>query len=463
MSRFTSRVEVPHPVEEVFAWHERPGALDRLSPPWESTVVEQPPRSLAVGTRVVLRPRILGPVSLRWVAEHVAYDPPHLFRDVQRTGPFATWDHRHRFERIHDEASALTDEVTYEVPLGRLGEAAAGTMVRGRIERMFRYRHRQLLDDLAAHRRATDRGAGSMQVAITGASGLIGTALGAFLTTGGHEVLRLVRRPARAVHEVTWDPAAGTVDLDGLRGVDAVVHLAADPIQLRPLTAAKRRALLDSRVRGTGTIARALATLATDGKPRTLVSASGTNVYGNRGDEVLTEESTLGSGPFLTEVAKAWEAATAPAAAAGVRTVIVRTGIVIDPKATILQVLGNLAKVGGAAPLGSGRQWWPWLTLDDTVGVYHHALTTPELEGPLNATAPNPVTNREFTRTLTRVLHRPMIPITVPRALPRLVLGGLADDLLFTSMRVLPARAEKTGYAFRHPELETGLRHVLGR
>jgi len=463
MARFTSAVDVPHPVGEAFAWHERPGALERLSPPWESTTVEQPPTSLAVGTRVVLRPRILGPVSIRWVAEHTAYDPPHLFRDVQRSGPFAAWDHRHRFEATGPAGSRLTDDVTYEVPLGALGRTVAGAMVAGRIQRMFRYRHRTLLDDLAAHRRATERGTGTMQVAITGASGLIGTALAAFLTTGGHEVLRLVRRPARAVHEVSWDPEAGTVDLEALRGVDAVVHLAADPITPRPLTAAKRRTLTDSRVRGTATIARAMAALAGDGRPRTLVSASGVNVYGDRGDQVVTERDPPGSGRFLTDLAVAWEAAAAPARDAGVRTVLVRTGVVLDPAATILQVLGTLAKLGGAAPIGSGRQWWPWITLDDTVGIYHHALVTPDLEGPLNATAPNPATNREFTRTLTRVLRRPMVPFAVPAALPRTVLGDLADDLLFTSMRVLPARAGATGYVFRHPQLEGALRHVLGR
>lgn len=303
----------------------------------------------------------------------------------------------------------------------------------------------------------------AVHVAVTGASGLIGRQLSALLATGGHRVSRLVRRPAAAPDEVSWDPAGGTVDLEALRGVDAVVHLAADPITPRPLTAGKRRALTDSRVQGTATIARAVAALAMDDKPLTLVSASGVNVYGDRGDDVVTEDDPPGHGRFLTDLAVAWEQAAAPAQEAGVRTVLLRTGIVLDPKATILQVLGTLAKAGAAAPVGSGAQWWPWITLDDTVGVYHHVLTTPQLEGPVNATAPNPVTNRTFTRTLTRVLRRPMIPIAVPRALPRAVLGELADDLLFTSMRVLPARAQATGYVFRHPDLETGLRHVLGR
>lgn len=454
--------ELPAAVEEAFAWHERPGALQRLSPPWEHTTVLQPPSSLAVGTEVIFRLDLIGPLGPRWLAEHVGYDPPTEFRDVQRSGPFAAWDHRHRFRALTGDTSELSDEVAYRLPLGALGDAVAGAAVRRRLQRMFAYRHRQTVADLAAHRQARQRGTPTMHVAVTGASGLIGRALSAFLTTGGHTVTRLVRHPPSAPDEVRWDPEAGTVDTDALRGVDAVVHLAADPITPRPLTQGKRRRLSDSRIGGTRTIATALAGM-TDG-PRVLVSASGVNVYGDHGSEVVTEDSAIGGEGFLTDLAVRWEAAAQPARDAGIRVVTVRTGVVLDPQSTILKVLGTLAKGGAAAPLGSGKQWLPWITLDDTVGIYHHALTTAELDGPLNATAPTPVSNREFTRTLTRVLHRPMIPIAVPAAIPRAVLGAeLADDLLFRSMRVVPAKAERTGYAFRHRDLETGLRHVLGR
>lgn len=460
--RLVTRSELPAPIEEAFAWHERPGVLQRLAPHWERTTVLQPPTSLAVGVRVIFRAGVVGTFGPRWVVEHVGYDPPADFRDVQRSGPFASWDHRHRFRALGPDTCELSDEVEYRLPLGALGDAVAGAAVRRRLQRMFGYRHRQTVADLAAHRLARQGGIPRMHVAITGASGLIGSALAAFLTTGGHTVTRLVRRAPSAPDEARWDPEAGTVDLDALRGVDAVVHLAADAISPRPLTQAKRRRLVDSRVDGTRTIATALAQMA-DG-PRVLVSASGVNAYGDHGDEVVTEDTAVGGDGFLTDLVVRWEAAAQPARDAGLRVVVVRTGVVLDPKATILKVLGALAKGGVAAPLGSGRQWLPWITLDDTVGLYLHALVTPELDGPLNATAPNPVSNREFTRTLTRVLRRPMIPIAVPAALPRAVLGGeLADDLLFRSMRVAPAKAEKTGYAFRHRDLETGLRHVLGR
>jgi len=460
--QLVTRSELPSPVEEAFAWHERPGALQRLSPPWERTTVLQAPTSLAVGTRVIFRLDVLGPIGPRWVAEHVAYDPPNEFRDVQRSGPFAAWDHRHRFRPLGGDTCELSDEVEYRLPLGGLGDAVASAAIRRRLQRMFAYRHRQTAADLAAHAKARQGGTPRMHVAITGASGLIGSALGAFLTTGGHTVTRLVRRAPTAPDQARWDPEAGTVDLEALRGVDAVVHLAADPITPLPLTQAKRRSLTDSRVDGTRTIASALARMS-DG-PRVLVSASGVNVYGDHGSEVVTEDTPVGGEGFLTDLALRWEAAAQPARDAGVRVVSVRTGVVVDPQAMILKVLGTLAKGGAAAPLGNGKQWWPWISLDDTVGIYHHALATAEVDGALNATAPMPVTNREFTRTLTRVLHRPMIPFAVPAAIPRAVLGAdLADDLLFRSMRVVPARAETTGYVFRHRDLETGLRHVLGR
>ena len=463
MPTLRKRIELPVPAAEAFAWHERPGALERLTPPWAAMTVEQPPANLQVGTRVILRTGI-GPIRPRWVAEHVVYDPPHEFRDVQRSGPFAQWDHRHRFEDLPSGGCALTDEVTYRLPFGALGATLGRWFVHRQISRMFDYRHQRTLADLTAHAAtaATRHQETTMKVAITGASGMIGRAISAFLTTGGHEVFALVRRPATTPHEIRWDPSAGTVDTDRLRGIDAVIHLAADPISARPLTPAKRRSLYDSRVQGTRTIATALAQMP-DG-PKVLLSASGSNIYGDRGDEILTETSVPGVGGLLCDIARDWEAATRPAADAGIRVVLVRTGIVLDRSATVLKALGTVTRLGGAAPLGTGQQYWPWVSIDDVVGLYHHALITPEIEGPFIASGPAPVTNEEFTRTLARVLHRPVLPLRVPRVAPALLLGkDLADSLLFTSMRMVPARAQETGYSFAHTTLEAALRDLYGR
>lgn len=447
-------------MEELFAWHERPGAFQRLSPPFEHTEVDEPPTSLAVGTRVVLRQRLLGPIALPWVAEHVAYDPPHLFADRQASGPFAHWYHRHEFAAVDGGGSALTDNVEYRLPLGPPGAAVAGALVRRRLARLFDYRHATMRDDLAAHWRATQKGTTPMHVAVTGSTGFLGEPLVAFLQTGGHRVTRLVRGAATGPDTLAWDPARGKLDPAGLRGVDAVVHLAGENVGARRWNAAHKRRVLESRVLGTGLLARTLAGL--DDGPRTLVSVSGIGYYGSRGDEILTEDSSPGD-DFLADVCQQWEGAADPARQAGLRVVHPRIGIVQSPDGGQLARQLPLFKLGVGGKLGNGGHWQSWIARDDVVGILHHALTTPELSGPVNATAPQPVTNAEYTRVLARVLGRPAFA-TVPRLGPAVLLGREGSEAIaFASQRVLPVRAEASGYAFRNPTLEGALRHVLGR
>ncbi len=459
--RFVARSELPVDRETAFAWHDRPGALPRLSPPFLPAEVAEPGRGLAEGSRVVLRLPVgplRGRLAPRWVAEHTRYDPPREFVDVQRSGPFARFAHRHRFEDLGPGRSALVDDIAYRVPLGRLGEAVAGRTVRRTLAAMFAYRHRVTREDLAAH---AAKEVDPMHVVVTGASGLIGRALSAFLTTGGHTVTRLVRREPSGPDEARWDPAAGTVDREALARADAVIHLAGEGIAERRWSDAQKRRIRDSRVDGTRTIAQALAALGDDA-PRTLVCASAVGYYGDRGDAELDEASAPGEG-FLADVVRDWEAAADPAREAGIRTAHVRIGIVQDPAGGALGKVLPLFRLGLGGRLGSGRQWWSWVSRDDVVGILHHALTTPEVEGPINATAPEPVTNAEWTRVLGRVLGRPTV-LPVPALGPKVLLGGeLAQELLFTSARVRPRRAEETGYVFRHPDLEGALRFLLGR
>jgi uncharacterized protein (TIGR01777 family) len=304
-----------------------------------------------------------------------------------------------------------------------------------------------------------------MLVAVTGASGLIGTALARRLEAEGHQVLRLTRSRPTGPGQVQWDPAAGRLDPDALAKADAVVHLAGAGIgdKLR-WTAKVKRDILQSRVEGTGLVARTMAELAEGpgpGGPRVLVCAPGAPSYAARGDEVLTEASGPGDG-FLAGVVRQWEAAADPARAAGLRVVHLRTTPVQDASGAGLQKQALLFRLGLGGRFGSGRQWLSWIALDDIAGAHLHALTHDDLDGPLNAAAPNPVTNAEFTTTLARVLHRPAV-LHVPAFAPRLVLGEFADEMLFASIRVRPARLLETGYRFRFPELEPALRHTLGR
>ncbi len=297
---------------------------------------------------------------------------------------------------------------------------------------------------------------GSMKILITGSSGLIGTALTTHLGCEGHETVRLVRRPA-GPGEVTWNPPAGTIDDAGLEGIEAVVHLAGAGIGDKRWSDSYRREILESRTITTDLLARTLAGL--KAPPKVLLSGSAIGWYGDRGDELL-DESSAGSTGFLAEVCQAWEAATQPAETAGIRVAHLRTGIVLSPAGGALRKLLPLFRLGLGGRFGSGRQWQSWISIDDHVRAIEHLLT-PDIAGAVNLTAPGAVTNRDFTKVLAQVLHRPAV-MTVPSFAPKLLLGGdLADALLFTGQRVQPTRLLSSGFEFRHPTLDGALRSLL--
>ena len=297
-----------------------------------------------------------------------------------------------------------------------------------------------------------------MNVLISGATGLIGSALIPELEAGAHRVTRLTRSP-RSDGAVGWNPDTGEIDASQLEGHDAVVHLAGESIAEGRWTPRKKARILDSRRRGTRLLAKTLAERPTP--PKVMVSASAVGYYGDRGNELLREDSRPGS-DFLAEVCQAWEAAADPARQAGIRVVHPRFGIVLSPKGGALGRTLPIFKLGGGGRIGSGRQWWSWVALDDVVGAILHALTNDSVEGPVNVGSPNPLTNSEYTRVLGKVLNRPTnFPFPAPAA--RLALGEVADALLLASQRMQPARLKETGYEFRYPELEGALGHLLGR
>jgi hypothetical protein len=296
-----------------------------------------------------------------------------------------------------------------------------------------------------------------MNVLISGATGLIGSALVPELEAKGHTVTRLSRSRSGA-NTIRWDPSAGTIDGD-LEGTDAVVHLAGESIAQGRWNPDKKRRILDSRVRGTRLLAERISALATP--PGVMVSISAVGYYGDRGDEVLTEESAPGA-DFLARVCREWEAAAEPARRAVSRVVHPRLGIVLTPQGGALGTTLPIFKLGGGGKIGSGRQWWSWVALDDVVGSILHALTDEGVEGPVNVGSPNPMTNAEYTKVLGKVLGRPtVLPLPAPAA--RIMLGEVADALLLASQRMQPARLQDSGYAFRYPQLEGALRHLLGR
>ena len=300
---------------------------------------------------------------------------------------------------------------------------------------------------------------GPMDVIVTGSSGLIGTALAVGLAADGHRVRRLVRRPARGTDEVHWDPSEGEIDQDGLEGADGVVHLAGPGIGDKRWSDQRKHDLREARVAGTTLLAEALAGL--QAKPAVLLSGSAIGYYGDRGDEKLTEKSKAGD-DFLAGLCVDWEAAAAPAAAAGIRVALLRTGIVLAPGGGALDKLLPLFKLGLGGRLGSGRQYWSWITIDDEVRAIRHLLDH-DVSGPVNLTAPDPATNQEITETLGEVLHRPTL-FPVPRFGPKIILGAeAAEAFLYASQRVFPKILEADGFTFTHPDLESGLRAVLGK
>ena len=439
---------IDHPLDEVFAWHTRPGAMRRLVPPWQPMRVIKETESLADGTA------ILGlPGGLRWVARHdpAGYHPPNQFVDVLSSDGLMTmpprvigwWRHTHRFSADGPGKTRMLDEVDTTVP----GAALRST---------FAYRHRQLAEDLAAHRDAADAGAGQLVIAITGSSGLVGTALAAFLSTGGHRVIRLVRGTPANENERRWDPDNPAPDL--LSGVDALVHLAGESIAGR-FTESHRRAIRESRIGPTRRLAEIAA--ATAGL-QVFVTASAIGFYGHDcGDTLLDETSPRGRG-FLADVVADWEAATAPAADTGRRVVMVRTGIVQSAAGGTLRLLRPLFAAGLGGRLGSGRQWLSWIGLDDLLDIYYRAIYDSRLAGPVNAVAPNPVRNADYTRALASTLKRPAL-LPVPSFGPRVLLGRQgAVELAEADQRVTPAALQALGHRFRQPTVEDALAHQLG-
>jgi len=453
---FTFQSHVPASPQAVYDWHSRPGALERLLPPWKNIELRAKQGGLEPGTEVDLAIR-LGFLRLRWRARHGECQPGRYFTDAQVNGPFRSWEHRHEFTSDGAGGCWMEDRVVYALPMGWLGWGLAGWFVRRDLRRMFSWRHRIVAADFASDRCYA---VPKMKVMISGAGGLVGTALSATLSQHGHEITPLQRRAAAAGSPggPWWDPRSGQIDLQGAGPVDAIVHLAGENLAGR-WTQRKKEAIWKSRVEGTRLLCTAIARMPQP--PSVLVSASAVGIYGDRGDELLDEESKAGHG-FLSDLAKEWEAATAPVRERGIRVVHARLGIVLTPRGGALARLLPVFQLGLGGPVGNGRQYWSWVGLDDAVAALERMLVDRAFAGAYNVVTPHPVTNSEFTRILGRVLHRPAV-LRIPAPLVRLGFGEMGEAMLLSGARVLPRRLEQSGFVFHQPTLESALRHLLGR
>ena len=469
-----------HPRERVVDWFARPGAVRRLTPGW----LPMTPTSEAANLRDGVTTFDM-PAGLTWVAEHdpEEYVAGHRFADHVTNEPFRrmlAWRHVHRFEDVcgpGDDHPAwwtnVVDEVTSRAP-------------RRAISGVFAYRAAVLEGDFAAADRlasvlssslsssgddASSTGAAHTdhgdrphplndlprkRVAVTGATGTVGSVLCALLSTSGHDVVKLSRSSSTEPNTRTWNPESPAADL--FDGIDVLIHLAGAPIAGR-FTDKHLARVRDSRVGPS----RKLAELAAEAGLEAVVSASAVGYYGaDRGTELLDEAAPAGDGP-LADIVRDWEAAWNPAREAGIRVVNIRTGLVQAGGGGLLPILAGITSTGLGGKLGDGGQWFPWIALDDLLDVYHRAALDPEWSGPINAVAPNGVDNEEYTKTLAKVLRRPAA-IPVPKAGPKLILGGRgAEELAFANQRAVPRVLERAGHVFRFPDLEAALRHELLR
>ncbi|MBN1591265.1 MAG: TIGR01777 family oxidoreductase [Pirellulales bacterium] len=456
LQTYERRTPLPVPTEEAFAWHARGGALGRLIPPWREVRLIAGGQGIEDGSRVELQFRV-GPMPVRWIAEHRGCRPPREFRDVQIRGPMAHWEHIHRFDSIGPASCYLDDRVEYALPSGRLGRMIDAVWVHGQLDRMFAYRHATTVADLADHAQFADRL--RLRVAVSGSSGLIGSTLVSFLTAGGHRVDRLARGRARIeAGELPLPTGSHEIDPAPFEGLDAVVHLAGENVAAGRWTPERKSRILDSRLEPTRRLCELLAQL--NRPPRVLVCASAVGFYGRRADEPVSEDNSAGEG-FLADVCRQWEAATSPASERGIRVVSARFGMVLSPRGGALAPMLRPFRLGLGGPMGDGRQYWSWISIDDAVGALHHALMVDELRGPMNVVSPGSVTNREFARTLARVLRRPAF-CRMPAGVLRRLLGQMADEMILAGVRAVPDRLETAGYRFRHATLDEAFRHLLG-
>jgi uncharacterized protein (TIGR01777 family) len=467
------------PSNEVFSWHIREGAFERLNPPWQRFTVIQRKGSIQSNGVVEIRSKI-GPLSFKWVVKHSDYIDGKQFRDTQVSGAFSSWTHTHLFTSIGSSSCILEDHIEYSLHGGIIANTIVRRLVNKRLNQMFGYRHRVTREDLRTHAdvnkiKGND---GALTIAITGSSGFIGSSLIPFLTTGGHRVIRLVRKPPRygedanssiqSVKFIERNSSSAYTDLTSLSDNDdiyAVVNLAGENISGR-WTKQKKKRIFDSRVNTTKSLCKTLSSL--DKRPKVLVSASATGYYGDRGDEILTEDShaTDLSSPsinFLSDVCRNWEESTQIAKESGIRVVNIRIGTVLSASGGILAKILPPFKMGLGGEIGSGNQYMSWIAIDDLLGIILHAIADESVTGPINAVSPNPTTNADFTCILGKVLSRPTI-FSLPKFVVKAALGDeLANAAILSSTRVVPTRLLNLGYQFRFPSLELALNHTLGK
>lgn len=450
---------IPCDAAYLYDWHNMPKALDRLIPPWERVMVNKHPERLENGSEVDIK-LLLGPLGLKWNLEIHDVVKGKQFCDSQISGPFSKWTHKHQMQELNDENSLLVESVGFKMPI--FHSLGSKYYAINKLKRLFKYRFQVITNDIKRHYRYKEKV--NMKILVVGASGLVGSALVDFLSSGGHQVLTLSRSEAKNENEVTWtvpdESIPGEIkNKERLEGLDVVVHLAGENIASKRWTESQKQKIRDSRVKGTEFLVNELVSL--ENPPKTLICASAIGYYGDSQDSLFDEQSNSAD-DFLSNTCKEWEDATLAAKEKGIRVVNTRIGVVLDPRDGALAKMLPIFQIGAGGNLGNGKQWMSWVALDDVVGAIHHCIMNEDISGPVNLVAPEPIQNKEFTKILSKVLFRPAL-FPAPAFALKLALGEMAEALLLSSTKVDSKVLRNTGYEFSYPNLERALRHMLGK
>ena len=458
---FTRSSSLSVSCEEAFQWHRRSGAFERMLPPWMTSQIISKEGTIYDGDSVTIKTN-LGVIPFVFKAQHQNYIENKQFEDIQIQGPFAFFKHLHKFEKIDDKKSKITDHIEYSLPIGMLSRFLGNKFIDEKLNKMFTYRHRTLKYDLFLHSKYSKK---KLKILVTGASGLVGSNLVPFLTSGGHEVIKLVRTNYKleegANHFAIWDSEKKEfVNPEILEDLDAVVHLAGENIEAQKLSEERKKELIDSRVHFTSAICNALIkqlkTL-----PKSFISASGIGIFGSRDyDDILHEESKLGSG-FLANLAKDWEMASREAEKAGIRVVNLRFGTIISLSGGVLKKMYTPYRLCLGGPFGTGRQMMSWISITDVLGLILFSISNNKVEGAVNAVAPHAVTNEQFSELLAQTLDRPS-SLRIPELFVESLFGEMGRELLLSGQHAKPVKALKNGYEFLHSQLHDAFTYCLG-
>lgn len=454
MKEFSFKSKFACDKKTLFDWHLASNAFSRLCPPWENIEIISKDLSIKAGAKASLEIN-LGLIKLRWDIEHKDFIENEKFSDLQVSGPFNYWFHEHLFSE--DSSGAyLEDKISYRLPFHFLSSFFLDFLVKKKLLRLFKFRHEILKNDLLV-KKYNIKGE-KMKILISGSSGLVGTDLKNLLVTEGHDVYSLVRREPKA-KEIKWDPENLIINSSELEAFDAVIHLAGENIANKRWTTKQKEKISQSRIDGTKLISETLSSLKEP--PKVFICASAIGFYGDRGEESLDENSSAGKG-FLPETCLAWEEASKAAKDRGIRTVNARIGVVLSPKGGALAKFLPIFEFGLGGNLHSGKQYMSWIILDDLVAALYFLLNKENISGPVNLCSPNPIRNSDLTKALSRVLFRPAI-FPVPGFVVKLVFGQMAEELLLASSKIYPKKLQDYGYQFLYPQIEEGLRYILGK